>query len=155
MLISRHDCISILMKQNDIRADELLHYLINNQDICITKDICDYLIEHNIEVPVIEHYKLLNNKAHKVIKEVLESDGKDIATYIKIATSLITQATITLEHKFNGDDKENRRAANKFIENTLLSELSQALYIYFNYNDYTELVNTVKKVKDDIKLILD
>ena len=149
MLINRHDCIDLLIKRKD--TDEFISYLLNHPEESINYDICQYIIENDIEVPVIDHYRFLNNKAHKVIKEVLESEGKDVATYIKIATSLITQATITLEHQFKDDVK----GANDFITNTLLSELSQALYLYFNHNDYSELVNTINKVKNDIKLILD
>ena len=151
MLINRHDCIELLMKQNDIKAEKLLSKLMSDPNLTINKEICDYFIERDLDVPTITHYKHLNNKAHKIIKEVLECDGKDVATYIKMATSLITQATITLEHQF----KDNLEGANTFIQNTLLCELSQALYIYFNYNDYTELVNTVDKIRYDIKLILD
>ena len=148
MLINRHDCIELLCKFND--SDNLLNYLILNPDITINKDIYIYLKEKNVSLPVIEHYLLLNNKAHKIIKEILNCEGKDVATYIKIATSLITQATITLEHKF----KDNNVEANKFIENTMLSELSQALYVYFNKGQYTELVNVINKIKQDIKLII-
>ena len=151
MLINRHDCIEVLMHRDDHKADTLLNYLINHPEESINKDICKYFIKNNIQIPVIEHYKLLNNKAHKIIKEVLECEGKDVATYIKIATSLITQATITLEHQF----KDDVDGANTFIRNTLLCELSQALYLYFNYNDYKELVNVIDKVRYDIKLILD
>ena len=151
MLINRHDCIDILIKQNSEESEKLLHYLINHQDININKTICKYFVNNNINIPTIEHYKLLNNKAHKVIKEVLECEGKDVATYIKIATSLITQATITLEHQFKNDIE----GSNTFIKNTMLCELSQALYLYFNYNDYTELVNVINVIRTDIKMILD
>lgn len=151
MLINRHDCIEKLINCNDTEADILLDYLMKHPKEAINKDICNYFIKKKIEIPVIEHYKLLNNKAHKVIKETLECEGKDVATYIKIATSLITQGTITLEHKF----KDSVDDANNFIRNTLLCELSQALYLYFNYNDYTELVSVIGDIRNDIKLILD
>ena len=151
MLINRHDCIEKLIKCEDPKADKLLDYLMKNPKEIINKEICKYFIKNKVEIPVIDHYKLLNKKAHKVIKEVLECEGKDVATYIKIATSLITQATITLEHQF----KDDVDGANNFIRNTLLCELSQALYLYFNYNDYTELVSVIEDIRNDIKLILD
>jgi len=66
MLINRHDCIDILIKQNSEEAEKLLHYLINHQDININKTICKYFVDNNINIPTIEHYKLLNNKAHKI-----------------------------------------------------------------------------------------
>ena len=151
MLINRHDCIEKLIKCEDPKADKLLDYLMKNPKEIINKEICQYFIKNKVEIPVIGHYKLLNKKAHKVIKEVLECEGKDVATYIKIATSLITQGTITLEHQF----KDDVDGANNFIRNTLLCELSQALYLYFNYNDYTELVSVIGDIRNDIKLILD
>lgn len=151
MLISRHKCIEQLMTCQDDHSDRLIKYLVNHPDKEINREIYSYLKKHNIDVPTADHYLLLNNKAHKIIKEVLESEGKDIATYIKIATSLITQATITLEHQF----KDNPIGANEFISNTLLAEISQALYLYFNQGDYSELVNVINDVKQDLKVLLD
>lgn len=149
MIINRHDCIELLCNFND--ADELLNTLMSNPTLSINSEIYKFLTNKNVTLPVAEHYKLLNNKAHKIIKEVMDCEGKDVATYIKIATSLITQATITLEHQFK-DDVYN---ANKFIDNTMLAELSQALYIYFNKGQYEELVNTISIIKKDIKIIIE
>ena len=96
-------------------------------------------------------YLLLNNKAHKVIKEILCCENKPVSNYIKIATSLITQATITLEHTC----QDNIELQNELIESLRLKELSHGLNVYFTTGDYTELVETVLQTRKDVKSILD
>ena len=85
------------------------------------------------------------------LSRVLCCENKPVSNYIKMATSIITQATITLEH-MNPDDIV---AQNTLIENLHLRELSKALNTYFTYGDYTSLVNTIKETRTDIKAILD
>ena len=74
-----------------------------------------------------------------------------VSTYIKIASSLITQATITLEHTCQDDiDKQN-----ELIKNLHLKELTHGLNIYFSTGNYRELVDVVLETRNDIKAILD
>jgi hypothetical protein len=151
MIISRHRSLELLMQNKSDKTEKLIKFLLSHANESINKEIYSYFKKNKIQLPTAEHYLLLNKKAHKVIKEVLESEGKDVATYIKIATSLITQATITLEHQF----REDVNGANEFISNTMLADLSNALYLYFNYNDYSLLVSTIDKVRIDVKFLLD
>lgn len=150
MLINRHDCYNILFELQsqgqDVQSD--IKEFIHNKNY-IPKCVVTYLKENNYVV--IEFYNRLNNKAHKIIKEVLNCDNKPVSTYIKIATSIITQATITLEHM----DKDDIELQNTLIENLHLSELSSALNLYFSTGDFTNLVNTIKETQQDIKCILD
>jgi hypothetical protein len=149
MLINKHDCFNILFeiqsKGNDVH-NEITELMNNN---VIPKCVINELKEQHY--PTIEFYLNLNNKAHKIIKEVLCCENKPVSNYIKMATSIITQATITLEH-MNPDDIV---AQNTLIENLHLRELSKALNTYFTYGDYTSLVNTIKETRTDIKAILD
>lgn len=149
MLINKHDCYNILFEMQSQGKDvktELNELMYDNK---VPKCVVNYLREQNY--PTIEFYLKLNNKAHKIIKEVLCCENKPVSNYIKMATSIITQATITLEH-MNPEDIE---AQNTLIENLHLKELSKALNTYFTYGDYTPLVKTIKETRLDIKAILD
>jgi hypothetical protein len=117
----------------------------------IPKDIVNKLIEKNDKV--CNFYITLNSKAHKIIKEILTCDGKPVSTYIKIATSIITQGTIALEHEFKDEHDINEQ--NEFIECLNLAELSYAISEYFNTGDFSYLVSAVNKNKEDVKLLLD
>ena len=150
MLINRHDCYNILFElqssNNDVH-EELKEFMHNKN--YIPKCVINYLKEHNYVV--IEFYERLNNKAHKIIKEVLTCDNKPVSTYIKIATSIITQATITLEHM----DAKDIELQNTLIQNLHLAELTNALNIYFTTGKFNALVEVINEVKLDIKCILD
>ena len=149
MLIERHTCYNLLLKYENECSTIIKEMINNNTDV--NSEIITFLLGKGESLPVVEHYSLLNKKAHKIIKEIMNCDGKDVATYIKIATSLITQGTITLEHKFKDDIK----GSNEFIKCTKLPELSEALSIYFRDNNFKPLVYEVNNIKKDIKLIID
>ena len=149
MLINKHDCYSILFKMQSSGTD--VHKDIKKlmSENCVPKSVINYLKDNNY--PVIEFYMNLNNKAHKIIKEVLTCENKPVSNYIKIATSIITQATITIEHTCQNDINTQ----NKLIENLHLKELTHGLNEYFTTGDYTELVRTVHETRQDVKDILD
>jgi hypothetical protein len=148
MLTSRHECLCILneLEKQGIDITEDIKLAVANK---VPKSVVSVLRER--KDPVVQFYLTLNNKAHKIIKEILTCDGKPINNYIKIATSIITQSAITLEHCFV-DDMDGQNA---FIKNMGLENLSRGLYEYFSTGDYTLLVNSVQANKEDVKLILD
>lgn len=148
MLTSRHECFNILrdLEQEGYNISEDIKVVMQNKT---PKSVVNVLKEQ--KNPVINFYTMLNNKAHKIIKEILTCDGKPINNYIKIATSIITQSAITLEHCFE-DDVDGQ---NTFIKNMGLENLSKGLYNYFSTGDYTLLVDSVLANKEDVKSILD
>lgn len=149
MLMYKHECLDRLFKyEKDNECKHLIKETVNSDEP--TENVIRFLINQNEDLPVVEHYSLLNKKAHKIIKEIMNCEGKDVATYIKIATSLITQGTITLEHKFKDDIK----GANTFIRCTRLPELSEALSLYFSYGNFNPLVEEINLIKKDIKIII-
>lgn len=150
MLISKHDCYNVLfeLQSSGVDVHEDLKEFMRNKTYT-PKCVIDYLKDSNY--PVIEFYLRLNNKAHKIIKEILTCENKPVATYIKIATSIITQATISLEHM----DKDDIEQQNVLIDNLHLKELTNALNNYFTTGDYTLLVDTIKESREDVKAILD
>ena len=151
MLTSKHNCNLILFELQNSGQDitQELKELIHKDKI--PKCVVNELIKQ--EDPVVKFYLNLNNKAHKVIKELLtcDNDDKSIVNFIKIATSLITQGMITVEHVY----KDNIEGQNHFIECLGLKDLANGLSEYFNSGDYTLLVNAVHNNKNDVKLILD
>lgn len=148
MLTSKHKCFVVLheLQQDGCDVKPLIEEL--NRGI-IPKQVIAKLVEH--DDPVCSFYLNLNKKAHKIIKEILTCEDKPVSTYIKIATSLITQGTITLEHM----DKDDINGQNEFIDNLNLAELSNAIAEYFNSGDYSYLVEAVNKNKIDVKSLLD
>lgn len=150
MLINKHDCYNILfdLQAQGIDVHEDLTKFMKSSNYVPTC-VIRRLKEQNY--PTIDFYLRLNNKAHKVIKEILTCENKPVSNYIKIATSLITQATITIEHIC----QENIQLQNNLIEALYLKELSSALNIYFTSGSYKPLVETVLKVRQDVKTILD
>lgn len=154
MIISRHDCINKLFEldtpENDNICLPLLSSMLNDPNLIVDSDILSFLLSNNVKLPVVDFYLLLNNKAHPIIKQLLTCDGKEVFYFIKLATSIITQATITLEHQF----KDDLVGANQFILYLGLPELSEALGIYFNTGDYASLVNQLEYNKKDVEIIL-
>lgn len=148
MLASKHKCFVLLhdLQKENVDIKDYVKELNNGN---IPKEIVNKLIEQNDNV--CNFYLNLNKKAHKIIKEILTCEDKPVGTYIKIATSIITQGTIALEHLY-ADDINGQ---NEFIDCLNLAELSSAIAEYFNSGDYTHLVDAVNKNKADVKLLLD
>lgn len=150
MLATKHDCHVILAELSDSGIDISDDIELLIKENMISKNIVNELIKRDNKV--CNFYLLLNNKAHKVIKEILTCDNKPVANFIKIATSLITQGIITIEHSF---DKEDINGQNNFIECVGLSDLSDGLSLFFKTGDSSKLVESVMNVKNDVKLLLD
>ena len=92
---------------------------------------------------IFDYYSpLLKN----INKECLYAIYLNTKGYV-ISEQLITQGTITLEHKFKDDIK----GANTFIRCTRLPELSEALSLYFSYSNFYPLVEEINLIKKDIK----
>ena len=148
MLADKHKCFVILHKLQSEGID-VKDYIKDIENGIIPKAVIKELVDQNDNVCLF--YLRLNNKAHKLIKEILTCDGKPVSTYIKIATSLITQGTIALEHSY----KDDINGQNEFIECLNLKEISKALNEYFTTGDYESLVNVINANKRDVKLLLD
>ena len=148
MLADKHKCFVILHKLQSEGID-VKDYIKDIENGIIPKAVIKELVDQNDNVCLF--YLRLNNKAHKLIKEILTCDGKSVSTYIKIATSLITQGTIALEHSY----KDDINGQNEFIECLNLKEISKALNEYFTTGDYKSLVEVINANKRDVKSLLD
>lgn len=96
----------------------------------------------------IEFYKFLLNKLHKIVTELLNDEPKTACECIKTITSIITQATITIEKQF-----DNLEDVNEFIDCVGLKELSYSLYKYFSSSDLSEIEKQLLRVKRDILFV--
>jgi hypothetical protein len=153
MILTKHDCLVALSEMNFI--DDEKH-----------KEIVDRVIRENVPPKeliesfksdktndIVNFYMNLNSKAHKIIKEILTCEGKPISNYIKIATSIITQGIIAIEHLYSDDNNTDRQ--NNFIECLGLNDLSKGIYEYFNTGNADLLIQSVNNNRNDVKLILD
>ena len=149
MLTSKHKCYSILFNLQNEGIDisnELNEVRVENTT---PKVVIRELVKNDDDV--VRFYLNLNNKAHKVIKNILTCDGKPVSEYIKIASSLITQGIITMEHIYQSDVA----GQNEFVDCLGLRRLSEGINAYFNTGDYTDLVEAVNQNQTDVKLLLD
>lgn len=149
MLTSKHKCYSILFNLQNEGIDisnELNEVRVENTT---PKVVIRELVKNDDDV--VRFYLNLNNKAHKVIKNILTCDGKPVSEYIKIASSLITQGVITMEHIYQSDVA----GQNEFVDCIGLRRLSEGINAYFNTGDYTDLVEAVNQNQIDVKLLLD
>lgn len=148
MLTNKHECYVILQEQekNGVNVSDAV-----NEVVCgITpKIVVNELVARNDDV--VNFYLNLNKKAHKIIKEILTCDGKTVGTYVKIATSLITQSVITAEHLY----MDNVEGQNHFMECIGTARLADGLSHYFNTGEFDKLIEAVNINKQDVKSILD
>ena len=148
MLANKHKCFVILHELQE-QGTDVSKYISEINSGNIPKLVVNEIVKQNDNV--CSFYLNLNKKAHKIIKEILTCDDKPVATYIKIATSIITQGTITLEHLY----KDDINGQNEFIECLRLKELSAGIATYFDSGDFRPLVTVVKANKRDVKSLLD
>ena len=123
------------------------------QKYLLDKKLCDEAIveiHQQNKIPVIEFYSMLSKKLHKIVKEVLDNRPRPISECIKTTTSIITQATITLEKQFsNATVKES----NEFIACVGLEQLSEALHIFFKTGNSTPMQEEINRVREDILFV--
>ena len=149
MLTTKHNCYSILYKLQESGTDvskELNEVVTRNS---VPRVVVEELIKRND--PVVMFYLNLNKKAHKLIKELLTCEGKPVSNYIKIASSIITQGVITVEHEYVTDVT----GQNDFFECLGLKQLSDGIKTYFDTGDYSSLVEAVDHNRKDVKSLLD
>ena len=101
-------------------------------------------------IPSIEFYSMLSKKLHKIVKEVLDNRPRPVSECIKTATSIITQATITLEKQFSANTVKD---SNEFINCIGLEQLAEALHIFFKTGESDKLQSEINRVRDDILFV--
>ena len=97
---------------------------------------------------VIEFYRFLIKKLHKIVTELLSEEPKTACECIKTITSIITQATITIEKQF-----DNLEDVNEFIDCVGLKQLSNSLYTYFSTSDLSAIEKELLRIRKDIEFV--
>lgn len=151
MIITSKAYFKELLSHNELDLSDAISNFISNCEVDndILLKIYNYEEKSN---DVIDFYKFLIDKLHKIITELLSDSPKTACQCIKTITSLITQATITLEKHFDADNLE---AANEFMDCVGLKELSNSLTEYFSKGDLSEIENQLLRVKNDIIFVKD
>lgn len=143
MLISNQMYFKYISELND--PDLIRDYLISNN---IDTDILLKIHSTN-SILTIDFYQFLLNKLHKIATNLLRLEPLQLSECIKIATSIITQATITLEKH----GKHNTELSNEFINCVGLSDLSKALYVYFSTGKSDLLESELNRVRSDLLFV--
>ena len=123
------------------------------QKYIISKELCDEAIielHQQDKIPVIEFYSMLSKKLHRIVKEVLDNRPRPVSECIKTATSIITQATITLEKQFSTSSIKD---SNDFIKCVGLETLSEALHVFFKTGNSAPLQAEINRVREDILFV--
>lgn len=144
MLISKRNYFKRI---SEIGDDKLIHNYVISDDIDITA--LPRLHSTN-PIPTVLFYSMLLSKLHKITVELMRLEPLQISECIKIATSIITQSTITLEKQFIESDQE---MIDEFIECVGLKNLSKALYIFFTNGNSAPLESELNRVRDDILFV--
>ena len=104
MLVSKQEYFKRISKLND-------ENLIRNYLITDTIDTSVIAKLHSTEpIPAVSFYSMLLSKLHKITVELMRLEPLQVSECIKTTTSIITQATITLEKQFKNDQE----SANEF-----------------------------------------
>lgn len=141
-MITRQTVISALVKLKDAGIDvsEQFESLKNNPGI--SKDLVEFLRVHS---PQFMFYKDLQKHQKALIKNILDYESFDTIGKIKLCSSLITRAMISVEYK--NFDKS-------LLEDLELNRLSEALHKALNDKDYSRLDKVLEEQKQSIKLFV-
>lgn len=141
-MITRQTVISALVKLKDAGVDvnEQFESLKNNPGI--SKDLVEFLRVHS---PQFMFYKDLQKNQKRLIKNILDYESFDTVGKIKLCSSLITRAMISVEYK--NFDKS-------LLEDLELNRLSEALHKALNDKDYSKLDKALEEQKQSIKLFV-
>lgn len=148
MLITPNKYYEELIKLPDEclgRKEYIIEYL---KDKKISEQALKMINKYS-SIPSAEFYIFLSKKLHKVVKEALNDEPRPMSECIKTVTSIITQATITLEKQFS--DKPIKES-NEFIRSVGLDTLSKSLSAFFENGNSEPIQNEIKRVREDIML---
>lgn len=143
MLISKQEYFKRISNLND--ENLIRNYLISDViDISVIAKL--HLTE---PIPAVSFYSMLLSKLHKITVELMRLEPLQVSECIKTATSIITQATITLEKQFKNDQE----SANEFMDCIGLKSLSKALYVFFTNGNSALLESELNRVRDDMLFV--
>ena len=150
MIVSSKMYFKHLLSENEIRSDlkDNVTDFMSSGNKDYSSIISLYSNSKICKNYTIEFYKFLIKKLHKIVTELLSEEPKTACECIKTITSIITQATITIEKQF-----DNLEDVNEFIECVGLRELSNSLFVYFSTSDLSEIEKQLMRVRNDILFV--
>lgn len=141
-MITRQTVISALVKLKDAGIDVSEQFESLKRNSGISKDLIEFLRTHS---PQFMFYKDLQKNQKRLIKNILDYESFDAIGKIKLCSSLITRAMISVEYK--NFDKS-------LLEDLELNRLSEALHKALNDKDYSVLDKVLEEQKQSIKLFV-
>ena len=143
MLISKQEYFKRISELND--PNLIRDYLASND---INTDVV-LKLHHIKPILTINFYSLLLSKLHKITTNLMRLNPLQLSECIKTATSIITQATITLEKH----SKNDLDTSDEFIRCIGLPNLSKSIYIFFSTGNSELLESELNRVREDMLFI--
>lgn len=141
-MITRQTVITALVRLKDAGVDVSQQFESLKHSSGIPKETIEFLRTNS---PQFMFYKDLQKHQKALIKNILDYENFDTIGKIKLCSSLITRAMISVEYK--NFDKS-------LLEDLELNRLSGALHKALNDRDYSQLDTVLAEQKRSIKLFV-
>lgn len=147
-MISKQECYKILleMRNEGNNVNEYLNILAGKPKV--PSEVIKFINENrNLEVTAFyEKLRSKYNKKRSKLYKTLVDEGNPPENYVKTLSSFITQALIA------GESLDDVKRIG-FYRSLKLKECAASLYGYFEDQDLTALINLVRLIKTDIKIL--
>ena len=141
-MITRQTVITALVRLKDAGVDVSQQFESLKHSSGIPREVIEFLRTNS---PQFMFYKDLQKHQKALIKNILDYENFDTIGKIKLCSSLITRAMISVEYK--NFDKS-------LLEDLELNRLSGALHKALNDRDYSQLDTVLAEQKRSIKLFV-
>lgn len=148
-MINRIDCYQVLfeLKKSGVDVEKQLKLL--STSASVPSEVIQFINE-NRPLHIREFYDELrkkgNSKSSKLYKNVVKEKQDNPVEAIKTASSLLTHIIIASESLDSAE-------VQAFYKQARASELSTALQEYFQRGDITKVLEELKHIRDDIKIL--
>ena len=148
-MINRIDCYEVLfsLKKRGVDVEKQLKMLSTSPSVPL--EVIRFINETR-PLNVTAFYESLrkknNQKSSKLYKNIVVESHDNPLEVVKTASSLLTQILITSE-------KLPKEEVSSFYSQTRAKELTNALSEYFINGDIQKVLEELKRVKEDIKIL--
>lgn len=148
-MINRMDCYEALfsLKKQGVDVDKPLQAL--STSAIVPGEVISFINE-NRPLRITEFYETLrrkhNSKSNKLYKNIVKEVQTDSTEAVKTASSLLTQIVIASE-------RLNKEEVAAFYSQARAAELTEALGEYFKGQGINKILEELKIIRDDIKIL--
>lgn len=148
-MINRFDCYEVLfsLKKQGVDVERQLKLLSTSPSVPL--EVIRFINEQR-PLNVTSFYETLrkknNQKASKLYKNIVVETHSNPLEVVKTASSLLTQIVIASE-------KLPKEEVSSFYSQTRAKELTIALNEYFLNGDIQKVLDELKRIKEDIKIL--